>query len=187
LSAARAIDVGCGGGLLSEALAARGAAVTAIDLGEEVLQVARLHLLESGFTVDYRQESAEQHAAAHAGHYDVVTCMEMLEHVPDPDSVVNACASLLRPGGHAFFSTINRTPAAFAAVVVGAEYLLRMLPRGTHQYERFIKPSELARSLRGAGLVVHAIAGLRYNPILRRAGLGARTDVNYIVHAEKPA
>jgi len=187
LKGSQVVDVGCGGGLLSEALAAQGAGVTGIDLGEEVLAVARLHLLESGLAVDYRLESAEQHATARPGHYAALTCMEMLEHVPDPEAVVKACADLLRPGGQAFFSTINRTPLAFAGAIVGAEYVLRMLPRGTHRYDRFIRPSELARALRRAGLVVRDIAGLRYDPILRRAALTSGTSINYIVHAEKPA
>jgi 2-polyprenyl-6-hydroxyphenyl methylase/3-demethylubiquinone-9 3-methyltransferase len=187
LQGARVVDVGCGGGLLSEAMAARGAQVVGIDLGDEVLEVARLHLLESGLKVDYRQASAEAHAQESAGAYDVLTCMEMLEHVPDPASVVHACARLLRPGGQAFFSTINRTPAAFAAAIVGAEYVLRMLPPGTHQYERFIRPSELSRALRDAGLVVRAISGLRYDPFRRRAWLVDDPGVNYLVHAEKPA
>jgi 2-polyprenyl-6-hydroxyphenyl methylase/3-demethylubiquinone-9 3-methyltransferase len=186
LPGAQVVDVGCGGGLLSEAMAGRGAQVTGLDLGADVLQVARLHLLESGLKVDYREESAETHAAAHPARYDVLTCMEMLEHVPDPLAVVHACASLLKPGGQAFFSTINRTPLAFAAAIVGAEYVLRLLPRGTHSYERFIKPSELARALRGAGLEVREIAGLRYDPVLRRASLSTGTAVNYLVHAEKP-
>ncbi len=186
LPGAQVVDVGCGGGLLSEAMAARGAKVTGLDLGSEVLQVARLHLLESGLAVDYREESAETHAAAHPGNYDVLTCMEMLEHVPDPLAVVQACARLLKPGGQAFFATINRTPLAFAAAIVGAEYVLRMLPRGTHSYERFIRPSELARALRAQGLVVREVAGMRYDPLLRRASLSKGTSVNYLVHAEKP-
>ncbi|MFN7551685.1 MAG: bifunctional 2-polyprenyl-6-hydroxyphenol methylase/3-demethylubiquinol 3-O-methyltransferase UbiG [Pseudomonadota bacterium] len=186
LSGARVADVGCGGGLLSEALAARAAQVTGLDLGGEVIEVARLHLLESGLRVDYRQEAAETHAAAQPEHYDVVACMEMLEHVPDPGSVVRACASMLRPGGQAFFSTLNRTPAAFAAAIVGAEYLLRLLPQGTHDWSKFIRPSELARALRDAGLVVRDIRGLRYDPIMRRAWLVQDTSVNYLVHAGKP-
>lgn len=186
LSGAHVADVGCGGGLLSEALAARGAQVTGLDLGGEVIEVARLHLLESGLRVDYRQEAAETHAAARPEHYDVVACMEMLEHVPDPGSVVRACASMLRPGGQVFFSTLNRTPAAFAAAIVGAEYLLRLLPRGTHDWSKFIRPSELARALRDAGLVVREIRGLRYDPIMRRAWLVDDTSVNYLVHAGKP-
>jgi 2-polyprenyl-6-hydroxyphenyl methylase/3-demethylubiquinone-9 3-methyltransferase len=186
LAGAHAIDVGCGGGLLSEALAAKGARTTALDLGTEVLAVARLHLHESGLHVDYREESAEQHADAHPGAYDVLTCMEMLEHVPDPAAVVRACATLLKPGGRAFFSTINRTPLAFAAAIVGAEYVLRLLPRGTHQYSRFIRPSELSRALRDAGLAVREIVGIAYDPILRRARLSPRTSVNYLLFAEKP-
>jgi 2-polyprenyl-6-hydroxyphenyl methylase/3-demethylubiquinone-9 3-methyltransferase len=186
LSGAQVVDVGCGGGLLSEALAARGAQVTGIDLGTEVLEVARLHLLESGLAVDYREQSAEAHAEERPGHYDVLACMELLEHVPDPESVVRACAAMLKPGGQAFFSTLNRTPAAFAAAIVGAEYLLRLLPRGTHTWSKFIRPSELARALRAAGLVVRDIRGLRYDPILRRAWLADDTSVNYLLHADKP-
>lgn len=186
LQGAQAVDVGCGGGLLAEALAARGAQVTGIDLGSAVLEVARLHLLESGLAVDYREISAEAHAAEHPGRYDVLCCMEMLEHVPDPASVVAACATLLKPGGQAFFSTLNRTPAAFAAAIVGAEYVLRLLPRGTHTWSKFIRPSELSRALRDAGLQVRDICGLRYDPILRRAWLSEDTSVNYLVHAEKP-
>lgn len=187
LRGARAVDVGCGGGLLTEAMAAQGAQVTGIDLGEHVLQVARLHLLESGQQVDYREVSAESLAAEQPAAFDVVTCMEMLEHVPEPQAIVAACAQLLRPGGQVFFSTINRTPLAFAAAIVGAEYVLGMLPKGTHQYARFIRPSELARAARQAGLQVREITGMRYDPFLRRASLSSGTAVNFLLHAEKPA
>lgn len=180
-------DVGCGGGLLSEAMAARGAHVVAIDLGEDVLGVARLHLLESGLKVDYRLQSVEDLAATEPGRYDAVTCMEMLEHVPDPAAIIDACARLLKPGGRLFLSTLNRTPKAFALAVVGAEYLLGLLPRGTHQYARFIRPAELGRWLRSAGLDLEDLSGLHYDPLLRRAGLKRSVAVNYLACAIKPA
>ena len=187
LKDARALDVGCGGGLLSEALARAGAQVTAIDLAPAVLDVARLHLHESGLSVDYREVAVETLAAQMPGAFDVVTCMEMLEHVPDPASVVRACATLLKPGGKAFFSTLNRTPLAFGAAILGAEHVLRLLPRGTHHYEQFIKPSELATDLRAAGLVVDDVRGIAYNPLTRRAWLTGTVAVNYLVCASKPA
>lgn len=183
----RLLDIGCGGGILSEAMARRGARVTGIDLGAAPLAVARLHLLESGLDVNYEQVSAEDHAAAHAGDYDVVTCLEMLEHVPDPASVLQACAQLLKPGGHLFVSTINRNPKAWLLAVVGAEYVLRMLPRGTHDYAKFIKPSELAAWARKAGLELGEMRGMSYNPLLRRYSLGDDVDVNYLMHFTKPA
>lgn len=186
LQGAVALDVGCGGGLLSEALAASGARVTAIDLAPAVLDVARLHLLESGLEVDYREISAEDLAAEAPARFDVVTCMEMLEHVPDPASVIRACADLLKPGGRLLLSTLNRTPQAFAAAIVGAEHVLRLLPRGTHQYAQFIKPSELAADLRAAGLVTEDVRGLGYNPFTRRAWLLDSVSVNYLVCARKP-
>jgi 2-polyprenyl-6-hydroxyphenyl methylase/3-demethylubiquinone-9 3-methyltransferase len=184
----RAVDVGCGGGLLAEALARAGAEVVGIDMGEAPLAVARLHAAETGTSVDYRHTTAEALAAAEAGRFDVVTCLEMLEHVPDPASVVEACARLARPGGHVFFSTINRNPKAWALAVVGAEYVLGLLPRGTHDYAKFITPAELARAVRGAGLDVVEIAGMTYNPFTRRVALGAGVDVdvNYLMHARKP-
>ena len=183
---ARVLDVGCGGGLLSEALAQRGAEVTAIDLAPDLLKVARLHGLESGVRVDYRLSSVEALAAEQPGRHDAITCMELLEHVPDPGSVLAACATLLRPGGALFVSTLNRTPAAFALAIVGAEYIARMLPRGTHQYRDFIRPSELAASLRDCGLELQDVSGLVYEPWRNGARLGKRTDVNYLACAVKP-
>ncbi|HRQ66208.1 MAG TPA: bifunctional 2-polyprenyl-6-hydroxyphenol methylase/3-demethylubiquinol 3-O-methyltransferase UbiG, partial [Xanthomonadaceae bacterium] len=187
LSAARVCDIGCGGGLLSEAMAARGAEVVAIDLGEDVLGVAQLHLLESGLEVDYRLSSVEDLAVAEPESFDAVTCMEMLEHVPDPAAVIEACARLLKPGGRLFLSTLNRTPKAFALAVVGAEYVLGLLPRGTHQYARFIRPAELGRWLRMAGLELEDVSGMHYNPLLRRATLKRDVAVNYLACALKPA
>ncbi|HVH35540.1 bifunctional 2-polyprenyl-6-hydroxyphenol methylase/3-demethylubiquinol 3-O-methyltransferase UbiG [Tahibacter sp. UC22_41] len=187
LRGARVLDVGCGGGLLSEALAAAGAEVTAIDLAPNVLDVARLHLYESGLKVDYREISAEALAAQQPASFDAITCMEMLEHVPDPASIVDACARLLKPGGRWFASTLNRTPQAFALGIVGAEYLLRLLPRGTHHYRQFIKPSELAAALRASGLELDDLRGLEYNPLTRRARLIDSVAVNYLVSARKPA
>ena len=187
LRGARVLDVGCGGGLLSEALARAGAEVTAIDLSPGVLDVARLHLYESQLTVDYREISVEALAAERPGHYDAITCMEMLEHVPDPGSVVAACATLLKPGGKAFFSTLNRTPAAFALAIVGAEYVMRLLPRGTHRYTQFIRPSELAAALRSADLALTDLRGLDYNPFTRKARTTTSVAVNYLLSAEKPA
>ncbi|MGE0372338.1 MAG: bifunctional 2-polyprenyl-6-hydroxyphenol methylase/3-demethylubiquinol 3-O-methyltransferase UbiG [Gammaproteobacteria bacterium] len=179
------IDVGCGGGLLAEAMAERGARVSGIDLAESSLAVARLHLLETGRQVDYRRISAEELAAGSPATAHVVTCMELLEHVPDPDTLVAACARLARPGGSVFFSTLNRTPKAYLFAIVGAEYLLRMLPQGTHDYARFIRPSELGHWLRAAGLEVRELVGLGYNPLTRRYSLGRDVDVNYMVHAVK--
>lgn len=183
---ATVLDVGCGGGLLSEALAAEGARVTAIDLAPDLLKVARLHGLESGVQVDYRQQSVESLAAERPGSFDAITCMELLEHVPDPVSVVAACATLLKPGGRLFLSTLNRTPAAFALAIVGAEYVARMLPRGTHRYRDFIRPSELAGWLRGQGLQLEDVSGLAYAPWRDAARLSRRTDVNYLACARKP-
>lgn len=183
---ATVLDVGCGGGLLSEALAAEGARVTAIDLAPDLLKVARLHGLESGVQVDYRQQSVESLAAERPGSFDAITCMELLEHVPDPVSVVAACATLLKPGGRLFLSTLNRTPAAFALAIVGAEYVARMLPRGTHRYRDFIRPSELAGWLRGQGLQLEDVSGLAYAPWREAARLTRRTDVNYLACARKP-
>lgn len=186
LRGARVLDLGCGGGLLSEALAEAGAEVVAIDLAAELLDVARLHLLESGHSVDYRQMSAEALAAAEPASFDVITCMEMLEHVPDPGSVIAAIAQLLKPGGQVFLSTLNRTPQAFAAAIVGAEYLLRLLPRGTHSYRSFIRPSELAAALRDSGLVLRDVSGLHYLPLLGKAWVGPGCAVNYLAWAGKP-
>jgi len=176
------LDVGCGGGILSEAMAREGARVVGIDLAEAALEVAELHALDAAVKVDYRLQSAEDLARATPASFDVVTCMEMLEHVPEPGQVVDALARLLRPGGHLFVSTINRTPKAFLLAIVGAEYVLRMLPRGTHEYERFIRPSELDAWARAAGFELAAISGIEYNPLTRRFSLGASADVNYLVH-----
>ena len=175
------LDVGCGGGILAEAMAQRGARVTGIDLAEKPLAVARLHLMESGLEVRYEAASAEDYAQAHAGAFDVVTCMEMLEHVPDPASSVAACARLLRPGGCAVFSTINRNPKSYLFAVIGAEYVLRLLPKGTHDYARFIRPSELARWCRDAGLREVELTGMTYNPFTQRYRLGPDCDVNYLL------
>jgi len=185
LQGVAALDVGCGGGLLSEALARAGAQVTAIDLAPELVKVARLHGLESGVKVDYQVKAVEALAAERPGSFDVVTCMEMLEHVPDPGAIIAACATLLRPGGRLFLSTLNRTPAAFALAIVGAEYVARLLPKGTHRYADFIKPSELAAWLRAAGLQIEDVSGLFYDPLRQRATLSARTDVNYLACAVK--
>jgi 2-polyprenyl-6-hydroxyphenyl methylase/3-demethylubiquinone-9 3-methyltransferase len=185
LDGAEVLDVGCGGGLLSEALASRGARVTALDLSPEVLEAARLHLYESGLKVDYREQSVESLADECPARFDVITCMEMLEHVPDPASVVEACARLLKPGGRLFLSTLNRTPAAFGLAIVGAEYLMRLLPRGTHRYAQFIRPSELAGAIRGAGLELEDVSGLHYNPLTRSATVGGHTQVNYLACAVK--
>jgi len=181
----RVLDVGCGGGILAESMAARGARVTGIDLAEKPLKVAQLHLLESGAQVDYRLVAPEDLAREAPGAFDVVTCMELLEHVPDPAATVRACADLARPGAHLFFSTINRNLKSYLFAVVGAEYVLRLLPRGTHDYAKFIKPSELARMCRGAGLAVENLTGMTYNPLTRVYSLGPDTDVNYILHATK--
>ena len=181
------LDVGCGGGLLSEALAKEGAKVTALDLAPELIKVAKLHRLESGVAVDYRLQSVEALAAEQPGSFDAITCMEMLEHVPDPSAIIAACASLLKPGGQLFLSTLNRTPAAFALAIVGAEYVARLLPKGTHQYQDFIKPAELAAWLRAADLQLQDVSGLAYEPWRNGARLISRTDVNYLASASKPA
>jgi 2-polyprenyl-6-hydroxyphenyl methylase/3-demethylubiquinone-9 3-methyltransferase len=181
LAGKRVLDVGCGGGILAEAMAARGARVTGIDLSEKSLRVAELHRLESGADVAYEHAMAEDFAARHAGEFDVVTCMELLEHVPEPASVVAACARLAHPGGQVFFSTINRNPKAYLFAVIGAEYVLRLLPRGTHDYLRFIKPSELSRHCRAAGLRPEELIGMTYNPITQRYRLGRDADVNYLL------
>ena len=185
LAGKRVLDVGCGGGILSESMADRGAAVTGIDLSERPLAVAQLHLLESGRRVDYRQVSAEDLAREAPASFDVVCWLEMLEHVPDPASTVRACADLLKPGGSAFFSTINRNPKAYLFAVIGAEYLLRLLPRGTHDYARFLRPAELARACRDAGLAVEEIVGMSYNPLTRIYKLGRDTSVNYLLRARR--
>jgi len=179
------LDVGCGGGILSESMAARGARVTGIDLGEKALGVARLHQLESNVAVDYRCIPVETLAVEQAGKYDIVTCMEMLEHVPDPASVVFSCAALVKPGGQVFFSTLNRNPKSYLFAILGAEYLLNMLPKGTHDYEKFIKPSELSRWCRNAGLEVQEITGMSYNPLNKKYSLNQDISVNYIIRTTK--
>ena len=181
----KVIDIGCGGGILSESMAARGANVTGIDLGEKPLKVAKLHLLETGQKVDYRLIAAEALAAEQPEQYDVVTCMEMLEHVPDPASIVRACAQLVKPGGYLFFSTINRNLKSYLFAVIGAEYFLKLLPRGTHDYVKFIKPSELARFCRDAGLTVNEVLGMTYNPLSKIYTLGPDTAVNYLLATRK--
>ncbi len=175
------LDVGCGGGILSESMAGKGAAVTGIDLGDKALQVAKLHLLESGRKVEYRKVAVETLAEEQPGRFDVVTCMEMLEHVPDPASTVLACAQLVKPGGHVFCSTLNRNPKSYLFAVIGAEYVLKLLPRGTHDYAKFIKPSELAQFCRNAGLDVSNIIGMSYNPLAQTYALGNDTSVNYML------
>ncbi len=183
----RILDVGCGGGILAEALAAQGADVTGIDLAEKSLKVAKLHLFESGQKVDYQHTAVETLASAAPESFDVVTCMEMLEHVPDPYSIINACAQLTKRSGWIFFSTINRNPKSYLLAVLGAEYVLGLLPRGTHDYTRFIKPSELARMARTAGLETIEVAGMHYNPFNRNVALDQDASVNYLVACRKPA
>jgi 2-polyprenyl-6-hydroxyphenyl methylase/3-demethylubiquinone-9 3-methyltransferase len=184
----RLLDVGCGGGILAEAMAQRGATVTGIDMGEAPLSVAKLHQLESGVAVDYQQSTAEQLAEREPGSFDIVCCLEMLEHVPDPGAVIAACAELAQPGASLYFSTINRNPKAFAFAIVGAEHLLQLLPAGTHEYAKFIKPSELAGWIRDAGLVLEDMTGLTYNPLTKNYRLHPKdVSVNYMVRAVKPA
>ena len=185
LSGKAVLDVGCGGGILSESMAGRGARVTGIDLGEKALKVAQLHKLESGVTVDYRLISVEELAEEQPESFDVVTCMEMLEHVPEPAAVVEACARLVKPGGQVFFSTLNRNPKSYLLAVIGAEYVLNMLPKGTHDYRKFIKPSELSAWCRQAGLDVAGMTGMSYNPLTRRYWLDLDVSVNYILHTTK--
>ena len=181
-------DVGCGGGILCEALAQRGATVTGIDMGEAPLAVGNLHSLESGVSVTYEQSTAEDYATSHAEAFDTVTCLEMLEHVPDPSSVVAACAAMTKPGGTLFFSTINRNPKSYLLAIIGVEYVLRMLPKGTHEYSKFIRPSELGQWIRDAGLEIDQMTGLLYNPITKTYKLDERdVDVNYMICARKPA
>ena len=175
------LDVGCGGGILSESMANMGAQVTGIDLAEKSLKIAKLHLLETGASVDYQCIAVETLAEQHPASYDIVTCMEMLEHVPDPASIVRACATLVKPGGWVFFSTLNRNPKAYLFAILGAEYLLNLLPRGTHDYAKFIKPSELSRFARGSGLEINDLIGMTYNPLSKVYKLEADTDVNYIM------
>ena len=182
LSDCKVIDIGCGGGILAESMAMAGATVTGIDMAEGPLTVARLHQHESDAEVEYRQATAEELAAEEPGAYDVVTCLEMLEHVPDPSQVIRSCAELVKPGGHVFFSTINRNPKSFAFAIVGAEYVLKLLPAGTHEYEKFIRPSELESWARRAGLSLKDSIGMHYNPLTKDYRLGKGLDVNYLMH-----
>lgn len=179
------LDVGCGGGILAESMALRGAQVLGIDMGEAPLAVAQLHQLESGAVLDYQRITAEELAETQAARFDIVTCMEMLEHVPDPASTIQACVQLVKPGGHVFFSTINRNPKSYLFAIIGAEYVLRMLPRGTHDFRKFIRPSELDGWTRAAGLPIRHITGLHYNPLTRHYWLGPGVSVNYMVHCQR--
>ncbi|WP_332848151.1 bifunctional 2-polyprenyl-6-hydroxyphenol methylase/3-demethylubiquinol 3-O-methyltransferase UbiG [Massilia sp. S19_KUP03_FR1] len=182
----RVIDIGCGGGVLSEAMAKKGAIVTGIDLSDKALKVADLHSLESGVEVRYQKIAAEDMALAEPGQYDVVTCMEMLEHVPDPASIVRAAATLVKPGGHLFFSTLNRNPKSYLFAIIGAEYVLRMLPRGTHDYAKFLTPAELSQFVRAADLQVDGLKGMTYNPLTKVYSLNGNTSVNYMVACSRP-
>jgi 2-polyprenyl-6-hydroxyphenyl methylase/3-demethylubiquinone-9 3-methyltransferase len=186
LPGSKVVDIGCGGGILTESMADRGASVTGIDMAEGPLAVARLHQAESGTNVEYLQTTAEDLAGKRAGEYDVVTCLEMLEHVPSPSTVIAACSELVRPGGDVFFSTINRNPKSFLFAIVGAEYLLRLLPAGTHEYEKFIRPSELESWSRHSGLELRGSIGLHYNPLTKEYSLGDNVDVNYMMHFQRP-
>ena len=186
LAGRKVVDIGCGGGILTESMAGVGAEVTGIDMADGPLTVARLHQLESGMEVDYQQTTAEELAAAHAGTFDVVTCLEMLEHVPEPHEVIRSCAELVKPGGDVFFSTINRTPKSFVFAIVGAEYVLKLLPAGTHEYQKFIRPSELDGWAREAGLVLASSIGMHYNPLNHEYSLGPKLDVNYLMHFRRP-
>ncbi len=185
LKGAEVVDIGCGGGILTESMAAAGASVTGIDMAEAPLAVARLHRHESGLEVDYRQATAEELAGEKADSFDIVTCLEMLEHVPDPSKVIQSCAELVKPGGHVFFSTINRNPKAFIFAIVGAEYVLKLLPAGTHEYEKFIRPSELEAWARNAGLSLRDSIGMHYNPITKEYSLGDGLDVNYLMYFQR--
>ncbi|MDR3482440.1 MAG: bifunctional 2-polyprenyl-6-hydroxyphenol methylase/3-demethylubiquinol 3-O-methyltransferase UbiG [Burkholderiaceae bacterium] len=182
----KVLDIGCGGGILSESMAQRGADVTGIDLGEKALKVADLHSLETGIAIRYELIAAEALAAREPASFDVVTCMEMLEHVPDPAAIVQACATLVKPGGHVFFSTLNRNPKSYLFAVIGAEYLLRLLPKGTHDYGKFVTPAELAQYVRNAGLTVDALKGMGYNPLTQMYSLNQDTSVNYLLAATRP-
>lgn len=182
----KVLDIGCGGGLLAEAMAKRGAHVTGIDMARSALAVAQLHMLESGVEVDYRQIPAEQLAEESPGRYDIVTCMELLEHVPNPAALIQACATLVKPGGQVFLSTLNRNAKSYLLAIIGAEYLLRMLPKGTHDYGKFIRPSELAAWLRKSGLQLEQMVGMGYNPITQRYAINDNVDVNYLVQACRP-
>ena len=183
----RVLDVGCGGGILAVSMAKEGANVTGLDMGKEPLEVARLHALETGTKLEYIQSTIEQHAQEHAGEYDVVTCMEMLEHVPDPLSVVRSCEQLVKPGGKVFFSTLNRNIKSYLFAIVGAEQLLKIVPKGTHHHEKFIKPSELLKMIDQTSLTELGITGLHYNPVTDNYKLGSNVDVNYIIHTQKTA
>jgi len=185
LTGAEVVDIGCGGGILAESMAKAGATVTGIDMAEGPLAVARLHQHESGAEVDYRQATAEELASEAAESFDIVTCLEMLEHVPDPSEVIRSCAELVKPGGHVFFSTINRNPKSFAFAIVGAEYVLKLLPAGTHEYEKFIRPSELESWARPAGLSLKDSIGMHYNPITKEYSLGENLDVNYLMYFQR--
>lgn len=186
LAGKRVIDIGCGGGILAESMARKGASVTGIDLSEKALKVADLHSLESSVNVRYKLIAAEAMAAEEAGQYDVVTCMEMLEHVPDPAAIVQACATLVKPGGHVFMSTLNRNPKAYLFAVLGAEYILRLLPKGTHDYDKFITPAELSQFARSAGLDLNSMRGMGYNPLTKIYSLNNDTSVNYLVACTRP-
>ena len=182
LAGKRVLDVGCGGGILSEAMAALGAKVTGIDMGQAPLAVAKLHLAESGLSVDYQHATAEEFSETHPDEFDVVTCLELLEHVPDPSSVVSACKRLVKPGGHVFFATLNRNPKSFLFAIIAAEYILGLVRKGTHSYNKFIKPAELEHWATAAGLITQNLTGLHYNPFLRKYSLGGNTHVNYLMH-----
>jgi len=186
IAGARALDIGCGGGILAESMALAGARVTGVDMAEGPLTVARLHQVESGAEVEYEQATAEDMATRHSGQFDVVTCLEMLEHVPSPSRVIAAAAELVRPGGHVFFSTINRNPKSFLFAIVGAEYVLKLLPAGTHEYQKFIRPSELESWARTASLQHRASIGMHYNPLTREYSLGDNVDVNYLMYFQRP-